>query len=1325
MRIVLFDEILEQHTVRSLKRALEARGHEVRATGKIWAGHRFPVKPDDLERIWREVRALVDLKPDAVFVFRAATLIPEMTELLKQAGILTAVWFPDDPVLYQICYRAIADAYDMLLHCGPDDVLAFYQNKHGRSGVNFPFWTDAEEFPCAYRFGGATSDLVFLGNCNDNVRGGRYDLIGSLPLRTRIYGRVAKDPYGICGGYLEGTQETAKALGRGRFGLNIPQFFNTYRGSDYDFPELAAFSHFEFPSRVIQYAAAGLPIVSIEPRGAPSTFPEIVAAKDRRELIHRIEELLNDEERLDRLARATHTRFRRSFSAAARAAFLESLLTEPERWAQANLKDRARAFAEGWNEEEKAIVERTAASLPTISAEPPSLDAQRAALRAYQPEGVRCRRILFVGGADEGPLGATTARVRALNALGHTVLHLDLRRHSDLIESVSNAGEIAGHKINTPKLMPILRRFQPQIVVVDGAGLGLSTIEEEAFPTNVLRLGVALSDMDLSPEDLDVAADFDVYATNRPTDFESLDADIRRRILPWNFGLDLGRVTQEMEPVTTVVAEVIHVGDADATEADANLLDRVQREFSLRIYGRGWRSSVAQEYSADRLPAIRRAGRIHLHFLDPNSPAAELKRGVLESIADGGVVCLPRIAGMERYFEYDSEIVGYENAEDLCARLRWLLANPAQMEALRRRALARLCRAHLCEQRWMELLTRVERDVFEETASIAPERVAQLRETLAVEQLRRKDVILSGFYGASNAGDELILRSIVEGVARHRKDVNFIIAGENPAAIERMHARQAFRRSDVEAADAYATGASAAVLGGGGLWHDYSFVRAGGNASLFTQNPISLTGFGKLPLLTRMYGRPFHVYGVGAGPLEHPEARQCLRFLAEQAKSVAVRDAASKELLEGIESWRNPVECYPDAVYALELAEAEVPREVQEIAAQFPILVVNLRPWAEAASTRFFERLAQTLERAAERLQCALVGVPMQGEPNADEAVLRRVFAMIQTSTPAWVMPWSEDWGRLYGVLRSGRMLLAMRLHACLLAHRLGVPALGLAYDPKVRRHFQEFDAEEAALPLDADADDYFERIVRAWPRAPQIVAAFAPRVRQLEERATQGLRRLAERLAETPYAPACLPLRWNPRPSEMERAAPAAIPPVPAEAIPEEKGVDLRRGEVVSGVVSKPGAKVAVKIDSHADHVTFLMTRSDPRRDEYAEYRYLMRLDKTTGHTLLLHVRSPYKNPSNAGRLAYQVLLDDEVLLEEDIASSDETNSVRVTWNPTGETAWLRVRVVARRHCEPWNWGRAARMIITQLAHRPIVHEGALRVVCTSPFARVLVKAN
>lgn len=332
---------------RSLGRALRGRGHTVLETPPVWTGHNLPQRKQDIETISAALADAIAFKPDLILCFRAATLTPQMLLEARKSGVRTAVWLPDDPVLYAICYSKIVDHYDIVLNCGSTDVLEFYSKKHGLQGVNFPFWTDTVEFPQTRGTSrDADYDVAFLGSLVGPVRRRRYNVVAGLPGHVRIYGRVDSDPHKLVKGYLHSESEIAGALGKSKIGFNIPQFFRDYAGHKYDFPGLARFRSFEFPSRVIQYASIGLPVLTYGLSRPPDTFPEMLVAVEKAKIYEMCRDALARPDELDDIAARTHQRFLAAFTAARRAQFLEAIVQDFGAIQRLPAHHRARLFCE-------------------------------------------------------------------------------------------------------------------------------------------------------------------------------------------------------------------------------------------------------------------------------------------------------------------------------------------------------------------------------------------------------------------------------------------------------------------------------------------------------------------------------------------------------------------------------------------------------------------------------------------------------------------------------------------------------------------------------------------------------------------------------------------------------------------------------------------------------------------------------------------------------------------------------------------------------------------------------------------------------------------
>lgn len=344
MRIVLFDAIMETHVVSSLARALGDRGHEVATTGQLSWGHVPISDPVDLRRVDAAIDDALAFGPDVVLVFRPTSLPHAQLRRLRRSGAQLMAWFSDDPVLWGLSYGAAVDLYDVILHCGNADVLAFYETTHGRAtGVNIPFWTDEIEFPRVGATLPAETEVLFLGNVGDRIRRGRYFDLGLLDLDLRIHGRTGDDYFDLSGGYLDTREEVLDAAARSRLAVNIPQLFTDHHGAPTWFDGLGDLGVFDTPSRIVQYAAMGLPVVSLQPAGAgPLGFADIPIARDPAELRGIVLELLTSEE-LPALADALHETFHRHFSAASRALALESLAAD-DSWRRLDPVERAEWF---------------------------------------------------------------------------------------------------------------------------------------------------------------------------------------------------------------------------------------------------------------------------------------------------------------------------------------------------------------------------------------------------------------------------------------------------------------------------------------------------------------------------------------------------------------------------------------------------------------------------------------------------------------------------------------------------------------------------------------------------------------------------------------------------------------------------------------------------------------------------------------------------------------------------------------------------------------------------------------------------------------------
>nr|WP_269211960.1 polysaccharide pyruvyl transferase family protein [Zhihengliuella flava] len=721
------------------------------------------------------------------------------------------------------------------------------------------------------------------------------------------------------------------------------------------------------------------------------------------------------------------------------------------------------------------------------------------------------------------------------------------------------------------------------------------------------------------------------------------------------------------------------------------------QQFDVRTYGRGWEIPDSITVSGEQTVQALKAGRIHVNFPLTRAGFINIKCGVFESAGQGALVATGRFDEMAKFFTYDEDIVGYESKEELAEKIQWLLDHPDEYDRIAENGFRRVITEHLYEHRWMELFARLADLTEENSGWLSDERRHALRETLSVSHGRAKKVIVSGFYGARNLGDEMILGSITQALTQHDDSVQVVVAAENPANVEASHGLQAFQRTNHVAAAHEVQTASAVIVGGGGLWHDYTYEAGGGLLSLFNGGKISMAGFGILPMMGRVLDRPYHVVGLGVGPLDDYGARQTVKFLAEHTESLYVRDPESARVLQSLPVAQDRITVGPDVVYGVDLpqpTEADLPEQVRELsAAGRRIIALNMRPWKNADMDAVSARVAAALRSLADQEPIAVVGVPMQAGKSFDGRAIELVTAQLGADVPVIPLTAPLTTAQLAAVYRSASALVAMRLHACLVAHRLGLPTVGLCYDPKVRRHFEEVGRPEFGLPLEATAEELAGQLLAAV--GADLPEATHAAVRELEAGARRALSVAATSIADSRRVDAVYTV-----PEE------SAVAGLPAKEELGERLTDVRGGrfqamqassERVELPVSGPGAPAVGK---HG--ISVALPTTAPQRGMSAQLTGQLRRTISAPAELCFRLTNDYANPKATGRLFYELTVGDHVI-RRDLAEGSDPVIVRYL-TPASADVPITLRVFAEK--KPFSsssWPRVTRVHLSFIGSLPL----------------------
>ncbi|MEK7277026.1 MAG: polysaccharide pyruvyl transferase family protein [Chloroflexota bacterium] len=461
-----------------------------------------------------------------------------------------------------------------------------------------------------------------------------------------------------------------------------------------------------------------------------------------------------------------------------------------------------------------------------------------------------------------------------------------------------------------------------------------------------------------------------------------------------------------------------------------------------------------------------------------------------------------------------------------------------------------------------------------------------------------KTILIAGYYGFGNAGDEAILSAIISDLRALRSDLNLVVVSGDPAQTEAAHGVAGVLWTDIEKIMQAVAASDLVILGGGGLFHDYWGFDPD---SLLTQHHAGIAFFGGIPLLASLLDKPLMMYAVGVGPLFSAVGQAHTRAAFDAAALITVRDPESKALLEsiGVPPDRVHVTADPGFQFQPHIIPLPLPfREGGRGDRSRPLLAVALREWNIGVLPDYWERqVAEALDVFVERHGGAIVFVPFQegkGYLQNDAAVAERVRSGMRNIERTMMLPENSSVREKAAALSQCDLVLGMRLHSLIFAVSSAVPAVGLVYDPKVRSVMAAAGIEDYAVDLGAaTAGRLAERMETAFAERGALSARLKESAGSLSESAQENARlavALLDGAKPSPATPAMvdvlkgLALSQTRKRIEQEAQAQmlAAQSAERGQAIADLQAQSAERGQAVADLRVQR-AQLEARADEHA----------------------------------------------------------------------------------------------------------------------------------------------
>jgi polysaccharide pyruvyl transferase CsaB len=339
------------------------------------------------------------------------------------------------------------------------------------------------------------------------------------------------------------------------------------------------------------------------------------------------------------------------------------------------------------------------------------------------------------------------------------------------------------------------------------------------------------------------------------------------------------------------------------------------------------------------------------------------------------------------------------------------------------------------------------------------------------------NIVITGWYGAKNAGDEAILAALLYQL-RRKGYSNLSVLSYDPAYTTTLHNVKAYpeMRLDLYKSIEVISNADLLIVGGGGLLKDEG-----------KYYPLLLIKC----LLARLFKTKIILSAVGVGPFYRSFGKWVTRQIARVADVITVRDRESLDLLYDI-GVRRDVHVTGDLALCLpDINPNQVPQSLKF--AGFSVnpgtlrIAVSLRPWyhmrriwpdGKLKYAQFLDKFADAIDQIDALYNPVVVFIPMQYEQ--DVPVGKELYTRL-SSRKEFDLLFEQGYNYLEisTALANFDILIGMRLHSLIFASLSYTPIVSVSYSSKVSSFIKSLQSDKWNTSIDSLVTDDLVKIVQ------------------------------------------------------------------------------------------------------------------------------------------------------------------------------------------------------------------------------------------------------
>ncbi len=324
------------------------------------------------------------------------------------------------------------------------------------------------------------------------------------------------------------------------------------------------------------------------------------------------------------------------------------------------------------------------------------------------------------------------------------------------------------------------------------------------------------------------------------------------------------------------------------------------------------------------------------------------------------------------------------------------------------------------------------------------------------------DVIISGYYGFKNNGDDALLSAIINDLRAQMSDAKICVLSYRPAETSEIYGVDAINRFDIRKIGKEMKGAKLLISGGGSLIQDGTSTR-------------SFLYYLHIMNMAKKRGLMSMLYANGIGPIVHQKNIKRAKKALKKLDLITLRDPDSLNELEKIGIDKEKAILTADPAFNIQPAPESKISAIFEnygIDGSKKLAGISVRQWKNHD-----ENFEKCIAQAADYLSATLGYTPVFINMQYPVDVKAARAIMEHMSEKACMIDANITDTEMLGIISKMDMVIGERLHTLIYAAAMGVPFVGIGYDPKVKS-FMDYVGQTSYIDANSVSFDALEKSI-------------------------------------------------------------------------------------------------------------------------------------------------------------------------------------------------------------------------------------------------------